>query len=75
MVETYLRQKALFKHLEYGSFEFYRAANYVYASIKEKKYFTRKLEILENALISEEEKENQLEDHETLFKDDFKKNR
>src|SRR6202161_2827645 len=81
IVETYLRQKALFKHLEYGSFELHRAANYIYTSIKEKRYFTLKQIILDTPLqlnaalpnrLSEEDKEQLLEDHETLFKDDFK---
>src|SRR6185503_20257380 len=81
MVETYLRQKALFKHVEYGSFELHRAANYIFASIKEKRYFTLKQIILDTPIqlnaalpnhLSEDEKDQLLEDHETAFKDDFK---
>ena len=67
MVETFIRQKILIDHITYGSYDDYRCKTYVYSSVKEKKYFTAKIDILSKK-IPDADKDIQLEKIEEDYK-------
>ena len=76
-----LRQKSLYHHIEYESFDDYRAATYKFSSIKEKKYFTTKNNILAKPLqtnaalpdvYTQDNRDTELEALETDYAQDFK---
>ena len=75
--ETVLQQKVLLQHITFQDFASYRLANYQFPTRKEAKYFKIKSEIEAkpitlDPLYSEDNKDTELEEHETTFKDDFK---
>lgn len=73
--ETVLQQKVLFQHIQFKDFVEYRLATYQYPTRKEAKYFRIKSEIEAKPITntySEGNKDTELDQHETTFKDDYK---